>query len=344
MPALLRTLAAIGVLAAPAGALAAEIGTAVDINAYADLELREATYGDPSLDLDGFRQAHATVMFTARPAARVLLHLRLEAAFGGQADTGFLDEEGEPTIGTGTLSIHGAYAQWTPTPTLRLRAGRLLTPWGFYNELHDASPAYPAVHLPYSIYHPMLFDGFHTYVQAATGLSVAWQGEPLRLQLMLSNGVVDGNEAYSDDNSSPGVLFRVETDPVRPVATNLSLFYSLMGSDEHMVSGIWGLRLSAGPWSDTTEISAGWMSGMTQLGGATELESTHLRGVTPFVRGEFFLHELGHDHVALTGVAGLKVDLGMGHIILKLDHVSYFYPMGDEEGGGELRAAVVGWF
>lgn len=333
-------------LAAPA-AFAAEMGNSVDINAYLDLEYRETTFGRPPMDLDGFRQAHATVLFTARPSDDTLVHLRLETAYGAQADTGEMDDTGQRFVGTGSITVHGAYAQWTPTPQVRLRAGRLLTPWGFYNEIHDASPTYPSVHLPFVIYHPQMMGGFDSYQQAVTGVSAAWMGGLLRGQVMLSNGTVElGNEAYRDDNHSRGVLLRLDTDPIRPVSGNFSGYYSKVGPEgleQDLFAGIGALRTGFGQWQTTTEATYGNRAGQSQLGATTEVEATHFRRVTPFVRGEVFNGDLSTSNFAYIGVGGIKVALSTGHVIFKIDHLTVFKPYNDGSGG-EFRAAVVGWF
>lgn len=335
-----------GVLAAltvPSSAQASEL---VQLNAYLDLEYRETTFGAPPMDLDGFRQAHATMLFTSRPADDVVLHLRFETAYGGQADSGEADLTGGRSIGTGSFTVHSAYAQWSPFPRLRLRGGRVLMPWGHYNEIHDASPTYSSVHIPFAVYHPALMGGFTPYESAVTGVMATYEGDFLRGSVLVTNGIVeDGNESYRDDNGSRGFTARLDTDPLRPVSGGLTLFYSAVGPEgvtEDLLSAAGTVRTATGQWETTTEAILAKKGDRTELGAYSQIESTHIRRVTPFVRGEMLMPTLGDDP-AWVATSGMKVEVSTGHVILKIDHVAMFRP-GTAPDGGEVRMAVVGWF
>ncbi|MFZ5477246.1 MAG: hypothetical protein ACOZNI_10780 [Myxococcota bacterium] len=315
----------------------------VSIDAYVDVEHRTRTFGEPALDLEGFRQAHATLLTTAEPADDLLVHLRIETGYGGLSWNGEDNGEGDPVLGQGFVVVHAAYAQWTPKPWLRLRGGRLLTPWGKYNEIHDASPTYAAVHIPYAVYHPTLFGGFNSYEQVGTGLMATASTGRVSSTLMVTNGMVEiGNEAFRDDNVERGALVRVEVDPVLPLSGSVTASYSALGpyANEHLWAGIASVQAVGAGLTGLAEATVADRRGETQAGGMVEVSSTHLRRLTPFLRGETFVPDVTDPSPRFTVVGGAAVTVSTGHVLLKLDHVWYLAP----EGSGEVRGAVVGWF
>jgi len=70
-----------------------------------------------------------------------------------------MDAEGN--VQQGTIKVSRTWVEYTFAPELKLRAGKMLTPFGLYNLIHDASASY------YSVDPPLLF----TPIQIFTGIT-----------------------------------------------------------------------------------------------------------------------------------------------------------------------------
>ncbi len=115
----------------------------------------------------------------------------------------------------GFVRLERAWFEYRFSPLFILRVGKYLTPFGIYNELHDAAPAYDTTVLPTSIY------GKHRtpqqrlqrfYAKFSIGMHllgrISSDNFSLKYQLFLTNG--RGKSPFEqDDNRNKGLGMRL---------------------------------------------------------------------------------------------------------------------------------------
>ncbi len=128
-------------LAAWAGAAYAGPLDTISIDGYFSLEFEqnvvgENKKGDPngSFDVDAL-----DLVINAQPDPR--LRLSADVTFEHGAAT----EDGQ-----GNVAVEYAFAEYTVSDALRIRAGKMFTNFGIYNDFHTAKPAFLSVKEPYA--------------------------------------------------------------------------------------------------------------------------------------------------------------------------------------------------
>lgn len=119
--------------------------------------------------------------------------------------------------GLGGIILEYAFGEYTVTDNLTIRAGKTLTPYGIYNELHDATPAFLSVDISESIYKSNMQGGFAMFPKWSTGLAVVGQLpllsglELIEYTLYIGNGesLLGTNDSQYDDNLNKGVGGRI---------------------------------------------------------------------------------------------------------------------------------------
>lgn len=133
--------------------------------------------------------------------------------------------------GNGNVEVSHAFAEYALHDVLRLRAGKMLTPFGIYNEIHTATAAIFLYKEPHAIGKPDRL-GFPTrfFARAGTGVQatgVANMGvSQLDYSLMLTNGGTseDVNVFEEDDNRNKSVTGRVRVRPIPSLSFGASYY------------------------------------------------------------------------------------------------------------------------
>ena len=118
----------------------------------------------------------------------------------------------EGSKGTGEVILERAVLEYHLSDAFEARVGKFLTPFGLYNERHDATPSYLSVSLPNSVYSDLrvndlgrtqdLFAKFSTGAQVRGTLARSgWEGE---YALYVSNGRGPA-PSQLDNNGNKGV-------------------------------------------------------------------------------------------------------------------------------------------
>ncbi len=116
---------------------------------------------------------------------------------------------------TGTIYLPKAYLEYVARDELRVRAGLFLTPFGIYNERHDATPTFVSTVLPRSIYakrRNVAGTSERFFAKLGTGVQVTgrvalgeWRGA---YAVYVINGRGD-TPAERDDNADKGTGVRL---------------------------------------------------------------------------------------------------------------------------------------
>jgi len=142
---ILSTILGFGLLSifiAPAQALSID---KLKLNGFADIEYEKSnsdTEGDPN---GSFDQYHFNLLteYPINDTITAKLHVEWEHS-----------PQHSPEIpgGWGDIAVEWSYLEFVLNNAMRIRAGKNLTPFGIYNEIHDATPTYNSIRTPWSIY------------------------------------------------------------------------------------------------------------------------------------------------------------------------------------------------
>jgi hypothetical protein len=138
---------------------------------------------------------------------------------------GHIEYEHAPQLtgsgGQGEIKMEWAYVEYIVSNNLQVHGGMVLTPFGFYNEIHDATPTFLSIRTPWGIYRSTkvgsadaMFPKFSTGI-FAVGSYFSETRLSLHYDVYVANGEnVTNNEAERDDNSNKAVGGRLMLSPI----------------------------------------------------------------------------------------------------------------------------------
>jgi len=199
----------------------------------------------------------------------------------------------------GNVAVEYAFVEYTFSDLFKVRAGKFLTPFGVFNQIHTAKPAFLSVKEASSTNNPSrIVDGAARFFPR-WGAGIAFQGDGLMgdmefdYDLLIANGEQDNTNPFEeDDNSSKSVTARFRFEPVDAVQLGASLYYDKFseGSELDSIRSVgleadWHVsrfRILAEVVSGSRRHEAGGST--TQLGWFIQPSWHFDNGVTPYVR------------------------------------------------------------
>ncbi len=174
-------------------------------------------------------------------------------------------------IEKGFVRVERAWFEYEMSRYLKLRLGKFLTPYGIYNEIHDASPAYDTVVLPQSIY------GFHTnpfgeqqrfYPKFSLGVQILGgietQHAQFQYKFYLSNGR-GKNPFEQDDNKNKGIGMRLLAEFPQPgikVGYSITTDKNGLEFNSRQTSQVWDFRFEYRNLHFSSEYALAYLAGM----------------------------------------------------------------------------------
>ncbi|MFC1585925.1 hypothetical protein ACFL5V_10295 [Fibrobacterota bacterium] len=195
----------------------------VSINGFTSIEvekqLDEVGPGDPnySIDADLFD---------------LLLNFQIGERMRATVDLAW-EHGAETNRSYGSTNLEYAFIEHTILDEIKVRIGKILTPFGIFNEIHRAKPAYLSVNVPVSTTSPGAFAplGFSFFPRAGVGLSLQGEttfdyGKTLAYNLSIANGMQDSasNPYERDGNKSKSVTVRVRFDVMENMRVGKSFY------------------------------------------------------------------------------------------------------------------------
>lgn len=124
-----------------------------------------------------------------------------------------------PTSAAGNIYLAKAFLEYKYSDAFLIRAGKFLSPFGIYNERHDATPTFLSSFLPQSIYGPQeqSFGGKgRLFAKISIGVQILgdlfFNDWGMKYQVYLANGR-GPNESEKDNNSNKGLGWRFVISP-----------------------------------------------------------------------------------------------------------------------------------
>ena len=296
----------------------------ISINGYSSFEFEEQL-GD-----DGFGDTNASFdadLFDL--VINVQVNDKLRASADITWEHGSASEENR-----GNVALEYGFAEYAFSNSLKLRVGKMFTPFGIFNEIHTAKPAYLSVKEAGSTNKPKnVVDGSpRFYPRWGAGIALqgdmSIKGKHLDYNFMVSNGdQKSGNPFEKDDNNNKAITFRSRYDVSEDLQIGFSVYYDKGVSKEVLSQGLqfeyftgnWGL-LGEGVWG---EISPSIGQDISHYGWFIQPSYSFENGLTPYFRFEHYDPDSD-----ISDNQGYEAIFGINHLFngmtFKLEHIHNF--------------------
>lgn len=258
----------------------------ITVNGYFNVEFEDKVAGDYS---GRFLDEHASF-----DSDMLDLVLNIQATDKVRIAIDFSWEHGSQSeSGKGNVGYEYAFAEYTFSDAVKIRAGKMFTPFGIYNEIHTAKPSIIILKEPNPT-NKMYFISKDKYEQTtfyprwATGVAVLGNTElgeiPIDYVIQVANGDlsygVDGNEFDKDDNDRKAITARVRAELTNELEVGASVHYDVMenydSNDDsigQMIINTQGLQMIWYP-SDNFRLEAEFITGTLNAKGVTSFRRT----------------------------------------------------------------------
>jgi len=272
---------------------AQEIFDRITINGYTSFEfekqLDQDGNGDPngSFDADGF-----DLVLNVHATERVRVATDLAWEHGPASEDG-----------RGNVVMEYGFVEYALSDLFKFRFGKMFTPFGVFNEIHTAKPAFLTVKEAASLNRTdrIVDDAFRFYPRWGTGIALHGDGvigeRNFNYDLQVSNGEQENTNPFEeDDNGFKAVAGRVRYEPSDALRFGYS-FYVDESSDPDLgriVSNGFEAELTLSRFRLLSEVAIGkltpetaGLSGVTQIGFYLQPSWHFDNGVTPYMRLDF---------------------------------------------------------
>jgi hypothetical protein len=280
----------VAVVSISAATVQAQSASNLTINGYSSFEFEKQTEkegnGDPngSFDADLF---DLVLNFQVSDAVRVSSDLTWE--HGAATEDGF-----------GNVAVEYAFVEYAFSDLLKLRVGKMFTPFGIFNEIHTAKPAFLSVKEPASTNKTerIVDDGFRFFPRWGAGIAVHGDGligdRNFSYDVFLANGdQSETNPFEEDNNTSKAVTARFRLEPSESIEIGNSFYYDKRDADgvSQITSDGLEIRYQARSWKMLAEATFGWLElaetdRILQIGWYVQPSYEFDNGMIPYVRLE----------------------------------------------------------
>ncbi len=353
---LIGALAAAIIFFLPRPASAVDLGFA-HFYGYIDLEYKQTTSDkfessgpdDANLKNGAFDLHHLIFLLDATVSPNLFVKVQMEFEHGINS-----------LAAESTVVMEYGFMEYLVDDWMKFRAGKMLTPWGIYNEIYDATPAYLTVFPPEVFYRADRKGGFMLMPKWTTGVaalgvtSVNSDYDDLDYIFYVGNGEsrVTINDSENDDNINKAVGGRV-------LYKSHDEKFQLGASGYYGDKAVSRSRLEETHWTTSFQAELNWQSfnfhseyGYSELGKQKEIAfyfqgSYRYERYTPYLRYETIDPDLGQNLDSWnTYLAGLNVKL-TDYLFFKVEWNQHVREVnnediiiGEPQNYGEFRTAV----
>ena len=261
----------------------------------------------------------------------------------------------------GNVALEYGFVEYTFSDFLKIRFGKMFTPFGVFNEIHTAKPAFLSVKEAAGVNKTerIVGAGYRFFPRWGTG--IGFQGDATIMDksvdynILIANGEdEDANPFEEDTNESKSVTARVRFSPLDTLRIGNSLYYEKTteaGFNDLFSEGI-ELEYYHNHWRLLTEVAIGFKESdangtIEQVGFYIQPSYQFDNGITPYLRLDYLDPDLDRsaDH-GFDIITGVNFQINQSFII-KLEH-NYFKGAKNSSLSGfsgrdynEIKAAVV---
>lgn len=240
----------------------------------------------PGMDNGSFDFRHLTLLLDINVLPELLIKANIE-----------FDHATDTELGYGGFILEYGFAEYIYKDWLKLRAGKALTPYGLFNEIHDASPAYLSVNVPESIYKTDKRGGFTMMPKWITGLYALGitnlsDGYDFDYVIFIGNGESVGyNDAQFDSNPNKAVGGRaqISLDDEKLLAGVSAYYGDKAVSQTNLSENHWAyvisLSYNLSNFNVKTEYGQGKLGSRTEYGWYVQ-PSYRIGKYTPYLRAQ----------------------------------------------------------
>jgi Putative beta-barrel porin-2, OmpL-like. bbp2 len=317
---LVTALVTVVALAGSRASVQAQYASNLTINGYSSFEFEKQVgkegNGDPngSFDADLFD---------------IVLNFQVNDAIRASADLTW--EHGAASEdGLGNVAVEYAFVEYAFTDLCKVRVGKMFTPFGIYNEIHTAKPAFLTVKEPASTNKTerIVDDAFRYFPRWGTGIAVRGDGlikdHNFSYDVFLSNGdQSETNPFEKDNNTSKAVTARFRFEPTSDLEIGNSFYYDKRTADGVNQLKSYGLELryQVKSWRILAESAFGWLeptegAKVLQVGWYVQPSYEFRNGMSPYMRIERIdpdrneANDQGYDLIV-----GLNYEISAGFMI-----------------------------
>ncbi len=341
----------VAIVVASAPPVEAQYLSKLTINGYSGFEFEkqidEEGNGDPngSFDADLF---DLVLNFQVTDKIRVSTDLTWE--HGAATEDGF-----------GNVAVEYAFAEYAFSDLAKVRVGKMFIPFGIYNEIHTAKPAFLSVKEPASTNKTerIVDNAFRFYPRWGAGIALHGDGligeRGFSYDLFLSNGDQSETNPFEEDNNGAKAFTgRFRFEPTESLEVGTSFYQDTPDADGvgSLASTGVELRYQTRAWKLWAELDFGWLDPqegdrILQTGWYVQPSYEFENGMTPYFRVERVDPSSDvDDDQGYDFIAGLNYEVSGGFMI-KVEN-NYFKgasasSLAQFPGSGynEIKAAVV---
>ena len=246
---------------------------------FVDAEFEKSshdTLGDPN---GSFDQVHFNLLTEYAVSDTMTAKMHLEFEHSPSTEDG-----------TGNIALEWSYLEYILNNTTKIRIGKNLTPFGIYNDIHDATPTRPSIRIPWGIFTPEKVGGFGMFAHHSTGLYLLgnhYLSDTMKMnyEVYVANGENDTeNEAEADENKNKAVGARVGLSPMTDLTLGASYYKGQKGvaKTDHKAAGL-SAEYTSYPFAVRAEYALSKLGAVTETSWYAETAYT-INMLTPFIR------------------------------------------------------------
>lgn len=284
----------------------------ITLNGFVDLEYTQSSNNADNPN-GSFHQHHLSFLMDVPVDERISGHFHIEFDHGVNT----------AAANGGDIIVEKSFIQYFHTDHIQLRFGKVLTPFGYYNEIHDATPVFLSFGIPRTIYRQNERGGTSMFPKWTTGINVLGIGEygntVVDYIFYVGNGenIATVNEAEHDSNRNKAFGGRIAIQPGQMTSAAVSFYNgekAISASSLAISHSTWGLMLATGvgDLGGLVEYARSDVGGTVDTGMYGQLSYTLTKQVTPYYR-----YEQTEPDVATAGDGWTEQIIGVNYMPLQ---------------------------
>jgi hypothetical protein len=272
----------------------------ITLNGFVDLEFSSADNAEGNYN-SSFHQHHLSFLLDVPVTDKLSAYTHIEFDHGTNINTANANQTTASRAG-GDVIVENAFIRYASSDAVQFRFGRMLTPFGYYNEIHDATPAIISIAIPAAINSMEERGGIPMFPKWSTGLNVlgtvVMGYSTLDYTIYVGNGEnpAGWNDSQSDANTNKAFGARVNFQPVEYIQIGASVYsgdkasqtttIAPIQSAPHTTGGIL-LSVNVDSFFFLSEYASSQVEGHSASAGYGQLTYVLSRRFSPYYRFEY---------------------------------------------------------